>query len=109
MIYFPRESWQFQKRIFANKVKQGFNTSSDYNGINHEISMLTEELGELSRSNRRGDKKEVVDAVTDLLVHILGLMEILKLDADTEIEKVLKDIEKRKYVKNPDGTYKRIR
>ena len=100
---------QLQKRIFANKIKQGFNISSDYNGINHEISLLAEELGELSRSHRRGNKKGVVDAVTDIIVHTLGLMEILKLDGDKEVEKVLKDIKKRKYIKSKEGSYKRIK
>lgn len=100
---------KLQKRIFANKIKQGFNISSDYNGINHEISMLAEELGELARSHRRGNKEGVVDAVTDLTIHVLGMMEILGLDANKEIEKVLNEIEKRKYVKNSDGTYKRLK
>lgn len=100
---------KLQKRIFINKVKQGFNISSDYSGINHEIALLVEELGEFARSHRRGDKKELVDAVTDLLVHILGLFEILGLDSDKEIEKVIKEIETRKYIKNADGTYKRIK
>lgn len=100
---------QLQKRIFANKIKQGFNISSDYNGINHEITLLAEELGELSRSHRRGNKKEVADAVTDIIVHTFGLMEILKLDGDKEVEKVIKDIEKRKYTRSKRGYYKRIK
>lgn len=91
---------KLQKRIFANKVKQGFNIASDYNGINHEISLLAEELGELSHSHRRGNKKGIADAVTDIIIHALGLMEILKLDGDKEVEKVIKDIEKRKYIKS---------
>ena len=100
---------KLQKRILANKIKQGFNTSSDYNGINHEISLLVEELGELARSHRRGNKEGIVDANIDLLIHILGLMEILELDGDEEVEKVLREIEKRKYVKSADGTYKRLK
>lgn len=100
---------KLQKRIFANKIKQGFNISSDYNGINHEISLLAEELGELARSHRRGDKEGIVDANIDLLIHILGLMEILGLDGDEEMEKVLVKVEKRKYTKSDDGTYKRLK
>lgn len=53
--------------------------------------------------------REVVDAVTDILVHTIGLMEILGLDGDKEVEKVLNEIEKRRYVKKTDGTYKRVK
>ncbi len=100
---------KLQKRIFANKIKQGFNISSDYKGISHEISLLVEELGELARSHRRGNKEGIVDANIDLLVHILGLMEILGLDGDEEVGKVLIEVEKRKYAKGADGTYKRLK
>ncbi len=42
-----------QKRIFENKVKKGFNTQKDYQGVNQEICFLAEELGELAHAHRR--------------------------------------------------------
>lgn len=98
-----------QKRIFQNKVKQGFNTSSDYQGINQGICCLVEELGELARHHRRGEIIKVVDSVIDLLVYTLGLLEIIGVDGDAEIDKVLKEIGKREYMQESDGTLKRIK
>jgi NTP pyrophosphatase (non-canonical NTP hydrolase) len=92
-----------QRRIYANKAAKGFNTTADEDGINREICFLAEELGELARSHRRGNRAGVVDAVSDLLVYCLGLYEILEVDGDAELERVLADIESRGYEPNPSG------
>ena len=98
-----------QKRIYKNKVEKGFNTSDDYEGLNQEICFLAEEVGEIARHHRRGEREEVVDSVTDLFIFTLGLLEILGVDADRQVQKVLEDIEKREYKKNPDGSFKRLK
>ena len=92
-----------QRRIYENKAAKGFNTTADEDGINREISFLAEELGELARSHRRGDRAGVVDAVSDLLVYCLGLYEILGVDGDAEVQRVLADIESRGYERNSGG------
>lgn len=94
---------ELQRRIYANKVAKGFNTSRDADGINQEICFMVEELGELARAHRRADQGGVVDGVTDLLVYCLGLYEILGVDGDAEIERVLADIESREYVRSSNG------
>jgi NTP pyrophosphatase (non-canonical NTP hydrolase) len=96
-----------QRRIYQNKLSKGFNTAADEQGLNREISCLAEELGELARSHRRGDRDGVVDAVTDLIVYCLGMYEILGVDGDKEVERVLRDIEGREYVSGPSGFMRR--
>jgi len=98
-----------QKRIYQNKLNKGFNTSADYEGLNQEICFLAEEVGEIARFHRRGEREEVVDSVTDVLIYTLGLLEILGVDADEQVQKALEDIEKREYKKNPDGSFKRVK
>src|SRR5262249_38894393 len=88
---------ELQGRIYRNKMAKGFNTSADETGINQEICFLAEELGEMARSHRRGDRDGVVDAVTDILVYCLGLYEIMGVDGDSEVDRVLRDIEARQY------------
>lgn len=98
-----------QKRIFRNKKNKGFNVSPDFHGINQEICHLVEELGELASAHRRGDRIAVVDSVIDIFVFSLGMLEILRVDGDLELQKVLNDIEARKYIVNKDGSCRRIK
>lgn len=98
---------KLQKRIYANKVKKGFNTKADYQGIDQEICFLVEELGELAHHHRRGEKDKIIDDVMDLLIYLLGLCEILGIDTDKELGKTINEIEKREYILNLDGTLKK--
>jgi len=95
---------ELQRRIYVNKLAKGFNTDSDEAGINREICFLSEELGELARSHRRGDRTGVIDAVTDLVVYCLGLYEILGIDGDAEVDRVLREIEARQYSSTSHGS-----
>lgn len=98
-----------QKRIFRNKKNKGFNVSSDRHGINQEICHLVEEFGELASAHRGGNRIAVVDSVIDIIVFSLGILEILRVDGDLEIQKVLNDIEARKYIVNKDGSCRRTK
>jgi hypothetical protein len=60
-------------------------------------------LGELARNQRRGNREGVVDSITDLLVYCLGLYEILGVDGDAEMDRVLTDIESRQYGESGHG------
>ncbi|MBI3420639.1 MAG: hypothetical protein HY006_01105 [Candidatus Sungbacteria bacterium] len=93
-----------QKRIVENKVKKGFNVQGDYQGVNQEICFLAEELGELAHHHRRGNREMVVDSVVDILLYAVGLLEILGVDGDVEVEKVLQELATRTYVRHEDGT-----
>lgn len=86
---------KIQKRIFENKVKQGFNTKK----IEPELLYLTEELGEAVAAYRRDKIKEFIDEIVDVIIYGLGLLAILKVDASKEILKKLKINEKRHYSK----------
>jgi NTP pyrophosphatase (non-canonical NTP hydrolase) len=76
-----------QKEIYQNKVNRGFNISD----VGKEIILMTEELGELAKAYKRNNKKEQVDAVIDLMIYCLGLLEILGVDGDEELKKVIKN------------------
>lgn len=99
---------RLQERIYQNKVAKGFNILDDYQGINQEICCLAEELGELAKAHRRGDRELVVDSVVDTLIYSLGLLKILGVEADIEVEEVLTEIEKRQYRRSPDGTWTKV-
>jgi len=82
-----------QKRIYKYKKEKGLNRSD----ISKEIVCLVEELGELARSYRRHQNDEVVDAIGDLMVYCLGLCEIMNVDAEDLLEKIIENNEDRDY------------
>ena len=80
-----------QKEIYQNKVERGFNVSD----IGKEIILIIEEVGELSRSFRDKNKEEMVDAVGDIMIYCLGLCEILGVDSEKVIQKIVDNNKKR--------------
>lgn len=92
--------YKLQKEIYQNKVNRGFNTTD----IGKEIVLMLEELGELARAYKNSDKKlaretnkkeEVVDAVGDLMVYCLGLCEMLGVNSEEVLEKIVENNKKR--------------
>jgi len=82
-----------QKEVYQNKVNHGFNVSD----VGKEIILMTEELGELAKAYKRGNKIEQIDATADLMIFCLGLFEILKVDGDEELKKVIENNKIRKH------------
>lgn len=76
---------QMQDRVYANKIKRGFNTTEVWPEIIH----LMEELGELATAFRDENQVEMVDAVGDLIVFGLGLFSIFGQDAEMVLEKII--------------------
>ncbi len=74
-----------QKEIYENKKKRGFNISD----VGKEIVLMTEELGELAKAFKNQDKTAQIDAVGDLLVYCLGLCEILGVNSEELIQKIV--------------------
>ncbi len=83
---------ELQKRIFQNKVRQKFNTRK----VEPELLYIMEELGEAVRAFRRDDEK-FTEEIVDVIIFGLGLLEILKIDAEEEILKKVKKNESRVY------------
>ncbi len=91
-----------QKRIYANKVRRGFNVTD----VGKEIVLMVEELGELANAYKRSDKRpapeislkeEMVDAVGDLMVYCLGLCEMLGADSEEVLRTIVAQNERRTY------------
>lgn len=89
-----------QKRIFQNKVSRGFNVTD----VSKEIVLMTEELGELAKAFKNSDKKpareisnkdEMIDAIGDLVIYCLGLCEMLGVNSEGVLKKVVEENEKR--------------
>ncbi len=91
-----------QKRIYANKVRHGFNVTD----VGKEIVLMVEELGELANAYKRSDKRpapeislkeEMVDAVGDLMVYCLGLCEMLGVESEAVLRTIVAQNERRTY------------
>ncbi len=76
-----------QKEIFENKVRRNFNTTD----IGKEIVLMTEELGEFAKAYKHNDKNEMADAIGDLMVYCLGLCEIMQVNSEEIISKIVEN------------------
>jgi len=82
-----------QREVYNNKKNKGFNISD----IGKEIVLMTEELGELAKAYKNKNKRKQVDAVIDLMIYCLGLLEILKVNGDKELKKAIANNKIRKH------------
>ena len=91
---------ELQKDIYQNKINRGFNVTD----VGKEIVLMVEELGELARVYKNSDKKpakeishkdEMVDAVGDLMIYCLGLCEMLGVNSEEVLEKIIENNKKR--------------
>jgi len=91
---------KLQKEIFQNKVKRGFNVTD----IGKEIILMTEELGELAKAYKKSNKKtareinnkdEIIDAIGDLMIYCLGLCEMLGVNSEEVLKKIVENNKKR--------------
>ena len=92
-----------QKRIYQNKVKQGFNVKDVY----QEFCLIHEEVSEACRAYYQ-KKPDVGEELADVVIYLLGLAEILDIDLGREIEKKVEKNEKRKY-KQVNGVNVRVK
>lgn len=93
---------KLQKDIYRNKVNRGFNVTD----IGKEIVLMVEELGELARAYKNSNKKpareinqreEITDAIGDLMVYCLGLCEMLGVNSEEILEKIVENNKKRSH------------
>lgn len=87
-----------QKRVLANKVKHGFNTTD----INFEFCLLYGEVGEayhawLMKEEGLGSE------LADVGIYLLGISEMLGVDLGEEIRKKMAINEKRVYKRKENG------
>ncbi len=70
--------YKLQQEIYRNKVMRKFNTAN----LEHEITLMAEELGELCDAHLLHKKEELIDAIGDIMVYALGLSAIFNVNSD---------------------------
>jgi len=93
---------QLQKRVYKNKVKQGFNVTD----IFMEFCYTYGELSEACEAylKKKGDLGE---ELADVVLYLLGIAEILGINLEKEILNKIEKNEKRQYIQK-DGINIRI-
>ncbi|HIH13927.1 MAG: Pyrophosphatase [Candidatus Daviesbacteria bacterium GW2011_GWB1_41_5] len=93
---------EIQKEIFKNKLARGFNTTD----VGKEIILMTEELGELARAYKNSDKRQaseinnredITDAIGDLMIYCIGLCEMLGINSEEVLNKIIENNKNRKH------------
>lgn len=87
-----------QKRVYANKLAQGFNVTD----VPLEFAYAYGELGEAFDAWRK-KKGTVGEEIADVAIYLFGLCEILGLDLETELMAKIEKNEKRRYATDERG------
>ncbi len=82
-----------QKRVYQNKVNQGFNVTN----VPLEFTLTYGELAEAFEAWRK-KKDSVGEELADVLIYLMGLSEILGVDLEKELIRKMEINEKRRYV-----------
>ncbi len=90
-----------QKRVYQNKVNQGFNVTN----VPLEFTLTYGELAEAFEAWRK-KKDSVGEELADVLIYLMGLSEILGVDLEKELLRKMEINEKRRYV-SEDGVLRR--
>ena len=91
-----------QKRVYQNKVNQGFNVTN----VPLEFTLTYGELAEAFEAWRK-KKDSVGEELADVLIYLMGLSEILGVDLEKELLRKMEINEKRRYV-SEDGVLRRM-
>lgn len=94
---------QLQKDIYKNKLNKGFNVTD----INKEFCLTYGEMAEAYEAWRK-KQTDVGEEITDVVIYLLGLSEILNVDLETEILKKVNKNKHRQY-KIIDGVNTRVK
>ena len=73
---------KLQKEIYKNKVDKGFNITD----INKEVCLTYGEVAEVYEAWRK-KKDDLGEELADVAIYLLGLLEILGIDLEDEIQK----------------------
>lgn len=93
-----------QQRIFDNKVDHGFNVTNPY----REVGYLVGEVSELLSGIIKGDKENILEELSDIVIYAYGLASVTKAgDLDDAIFEKMKINENRVYIKDGHGEFKK--
>jgi len=70
--------YEIQQEVYQNKINRNFNILD----IGKEITLMTEEFGELCDAYIKNDAPEIKDAIGDLMIYCLGLAALFKQNSD---------------------------
>ena len=85
---------KLQKRVYDNKITQGFNVTD----VHEEFCYLYEEVAEANRAYYK-KSSDLGEELADITIYLLGLAEILKINLEQELIKKIEKNEKREYKK----------
>lgn len=88
-----------QKRVYANKVKKGFNITN----VEMEFCLIMTELGEAYDAYCKRSNEDLADELADVTIYLMGLAEIMGIDLEAAVEKKAARNEKRVYKKLENG------
>ena len=91
-----------QKRVYANKVSQGFNVTD----VPLEFSLTYGELSEAFEAWRKR-RDTVGEELADVLIYLMGMAEILHVDLESELIRKIEINEKRRYIRE-EGVLRRV-
>jgi NTP pyrophosphatase (non-canonical NTP hydrolase) len=74
-------------RDFQNSIRQIYLTRDSKRGGDRTFLWLLEEVGELTRAYRRGEKENVGEEMADVIAWIASLANLLGIDLEEEILK----------------------
>jgi len=72
---------------FQNLIKEIYFEKDAKRGVDGTFGWFIEEVGELSRAIRRGDKANKEEEFSDVMAWLLSLASICEIDMETAIEK----------------------
>ncbi len=75
---------------YQNLIKKIYFTKDSARGTDKTFTWLIEEIGELSRAMRKGDRKKIEEEFADCLAWLLSLGSLLGIDAEQTMEKYAK-------------------
>lgn len=93
---------QLQKRVYKNKVAQGFNVTDIFMEFCYTYGELSEACDAYLKK-----KEDLGEELADVVIYLLGLSEILNIDLEKEIFSKIEKNEKRKYTQE-NGVNMRI-
>ncbi|MEO0225890.1 MAG: MazG nucleotide pyrophosphohydrolase domain-containing protein, partial [candidate division WOR-3 bacterium] len=74
-------------RDYQDLIKAIYFDKDSRRGLSKTFNWLIEEIGELARAIRKGDKKAVDEEIADTLAWLLSVASILKVDVEESMKK----------------------
>ena len=85
---------EMQKAVLANRTKRGWESATN---ISQTISGLAEEVGEFSKAVKSNSPRKMVNALGDTMVYCLGAFEMLGVDGQKVLERIIRSNARRTY------------